>query len=239
MNIYTTKILIIGGGQVGLRALQYSKNKNFAAIVIDENKDCLASSKVDFIETENFFKIIKDIGENQSALMVMKLKELISIVDTFAFDYIIPAIPIHILGQLTVNFFLNKNLQINPSIDLIEKIHQKLDPKIICNYNTNQGIIVASFMPLENKCAPNCMEYLKCPITKIKKPKPLYDIFKDISQGFFSYIMISEQLVPNLGGFSALSMKNYLDFLYSVKDQFIIGTSCMCHGVLNAFEIKN
>lgn len=238
MKVYTRKILIIGGGRVGLSALHYCKNNNFAAIVIDENKDCLVSSKVDIIQTDNYFKIIKDIEEKQSVLMVMKLNELISIVDTFVFDYIIPAIPIHVLGQLTIDFFLNKNVQINPSVTLIEKIHQKLDPNVICNYNASQGIIVASFMPSGNKCAPNCIEHLTCPITRIEKPKPLYEVFKDSSQGFYSFFMISEQLKPNLGGFSSDSIRDFLKMLYSVKDQFIIGTACMCHGIINAFEIK-
>ena len=238
MNNIGDKVLIIGGGKVGLTALQYCRENNYAAIVIDENKDCLVRSEADIIEFENFFKIIQDIKPGQTAFVVMKLNKLISVVNTFVFDYIIPAIPYHLLGKLTNDFFMNKNIEIHPSIDVIKKIRAKIDPNIIYNYDNLQGIIIASFMPTGITCAPNCIEYLKCPITKIEKPKPLYEIFMNAGEGISSYIMISEQLKPNLGGFPARSIKDFLDFLYSVKDQFIIGTACMCHGIINAFEIR-
>ncbi|NHI94332.1 MAG: hypothetical protein EAX96_17705 [Candidatus Lokiarchaeota archaeon] len=238
MNEKDRKILIVGGGKVGSHALQYCRDNNFAAIVVDENIDCYVRPEVDFIENNDIFKVIRDIEKGESALVIINLKELINIIDTFVFDYIIPAIPVHLLGKLTIDFFLNKNIKIKPSMDLIQKIQPNLDPTIICSNNDEEGIIVASYMPAGIKCAPNCIENIICPITKIEKPKPLFEIFQDACMDFPSKILQSKQLIPNLGGFPTESIKEFLDFLYSVNNNFLIGTSCMCHGIINAFEIK-
>ncbi len=238
MNHTQRKILIVGGGRVGQRALDFCKENNFIAVIVDDKPDCLVRKYVDIIEVGDNFEVITKLQGNKAILFVTELSEIPRLLQSYDFEYTIPAVPIHLMGKLCYDYLRAKKFQVKPAANVIRLISKRIDQSLIINYSEKDGIIIASFMPKNQNCAQNCVEYLRCPVTKIQKPKPLYEIFQDACQDFPSMIFISEQLKPNLGGIPKKSMDKFLHFLDSINQQVIIGTSCMCHGVLNAFKIE-
>jgi hypothetical protein len=235
MNKSNTKILIVGGGKVGLDALNYCKENNFTAIILDNDPKCLVHSEVDEIHSNSFIKGVNEI-KNGSILFLMELNELPDILRNINFDYIIPAVPIHLMAKVA-QIFLEKNNRVIFSGQNLHVIKERLNKSIILNSDQKKGILIASFMPKGQICSSNCEEYLICPITGIEKEKPLYEIFRDITRDFNAIILRSRQLKPNLGGFSGKDIKRFFKFLEIVDNEFIIGTACMCHGVINIFKI--
>ena len=240
MSISSKIILIIGGGKVGLDALNFCEKNNYIAIIMDNNPNCLVRPKVEIIESKDYLQIINNIQEIKSALFIMKLDKVINLIKYINFEYLIPAVPIHLMAKLSMDYLSQKNLKIHPSSDIIQIVKKKIDKKLIYNYNKEKGIIVASFMPIGQTCAPNCIEPIKCPVTGIIKQKPLFEKFNELSKEkeFSSIHLISEQLEPNLGGISRKAIINLFKFLDNVNQHFIISTACKCHGIINSFEFK-
>jgi hypothetical protein len=240
MNLSGDRILIIGGGEVGYSALKFCKKNNFSVIIVDSNPHCKVRSEVDVLEMNHDFDKIKQIQADKSILIVINesLNELPSLIQRFEFEYIIPAIPVHAMAKLTYAYLNQKDMEVRPAPDLIKIIKRRIASSLIHCYNEHDGIIVASFMPPGQNCAPNCNESMKCPVTGITKPKPLYELFKDACAGFPAKILVSEQLEPNLGGIPGSSVRELFKFLDLLNDQMIIATSCMCHGIINAIELQ-
>ncbi|MFX1465757.1 MAG: hypothetical protein ACFFA5_04730 [Promethearchaeota archaeon] len=234
------KILVIGGGKVGYNALTFCKKNNFSVIIVDSNPHCKVRSEVDLIEINHDFDNIKEVQAGQSILFVINesLNELPSLIQEFKFEYIIPAIPVHVMAKLTYVYLNQKNIEVKPSPDLIHLIKRRVSPNLIHSYDEKEAIIVASFMPLDQKCSPNCCEFMECPVTGIQKSKPLHGIFNDACKGFPAKILVSEQLEPNLGGIPGHSTKELFNFLDLLNEKMIIGTACVCHGIINAIELQ-
>ncbi|MHA1751010.1 MAG: hypothetical protein ACTSYZ_01450 [Candidatus Helarchaeota archaeon] len=231
------RILIIGGGKVGLDALNFCIENDIIPFIIDKNPDCLVNSKVKLFKIEGTLDFEKEKFDKPLFLQT-KLDKIPNLLQKYKFEYIIPAIPVHIMAKLGIIYLENKNIKIKPAPDLIEIIKNKIPPFLIHSYDKKSGILILSFMPKGEFCIPGCTEHIKCPKTGIIKEKPLYQILEDLTVNFQSIILRSEQLSPNLGGISKHSIKKFLDFINSIDTEFIIGTACMCHGVVNAFEIK-
>jgi hypothetical protein len=140
------------------------------------------------------------------------------------------------MGKLTDVYLKQKGIEVNPSPNLIQLIKRRIDPSLIHNYSQKEGILVASFMPHGLECAPNCCELMECPVTRIKKLKPLHEILNDACSGFSAKILVSEQLHANLGGIPGNSVKELFNFLDLMNRKMIVGTACICHGIINAFE---
>ncbi|MHA1271430.1 MAG: hypothetical protein ACTSPY_16675 [Candidatus Helarchaeota archaeon] len=234
MNFKSKRILIIGGGKVGIEALNFCRKNNLIPYFVDNNPECIVHGVVDQIITN--LNDINDFQFDKSVLFVIDLKYLPKLINAINFDYLIPAIPIHVIGKLVIDYFLTKNIRIKPSKELIHLVYKKIDKILVYKYDETMGIIISSYMPPDQICKPNCIEYLVCPITKIRKEKPLYEYLKEITINYQSMIIISEQLKPSLGGISITSIKGLFKYLNSITGKFIIGTSCKCHGIINAFE---
>jgi len=239
MSLSREQILVIGGGEVGYTALKFCKKNNFSVIIVDSNPHCKIRSEVDLFERNHDFDKIKQIPAGKSILFTINesLNELPSILQRFEFEYIIPAIPIHAMAKLTYVYLNQKGIEVNPSPNLIQFIKTRIDPSLIHSYNQKEGIIVASFMPHGLECAPNCCEFMDCPVTGIEKPKPLHELLKDACKGFPAKILVSKQITANLGGIPGKSVNELFSFIDLLNDQMIIGTACMCHGIINAIEL--
>ncbi|MCK5587764.1 MAG: hypothetical protein KAI34_03450 [Candidatus Lokiarchaeota archaeon] len=238
MSLSREQILVIGGGEVGYTALKFCKKNNFSVIIIDSNPHCKVRSEVDLFERNHDFDKIKQIPAGKSILFAINesLNELPSILQRFEFEYIIPAIPIHAMAKLTYVYLNQKGIEVKPAPDLIQSIKRRIDPSVIHNYDEKEGIIVASYMPYGQECAPNCCEFMECPVAGIEKSKPLHEILKDASIGVPAKILVSKQITANLGGIPGKSVNELFSFIDLLNDQMIIGTACMCHGIINAIE---
>jgi hypothetical protein len=238
MNPSRGQILIMGGGEVGYNALTFCKKNDFSAIIVDSNPICRVRSEVDFFVINHDFDQIKRIQAGKSILFVINesVNELPSLLQRFKFEYVIPAIPIHAMAKLTYVYLKQKGIDVNPSPNLIQLIKTRIDPNLIHNYDQKEGIIIASFMPHGLECAPNCCESMECPVTGIEKLKPLHEILKDACNGFSAKILVSKQLQADLGGIPGNSVEELFSFLDLMNKQMIVGTACICHGIINALK---
>jgi hypothetical protein len=234
------RILVIGGGEVGDKALRFCQKNDYSVLIVDSDSNCQVSSKVDIAEINHNLDRIKQVQTNKSMLFLINrnLDDLPSILQRFNFKYIIPAIPVHVMAKLSYAYLNQKGIEVRPSAKLIRLIKEEIDSNLIHCYKESEGIIVASFMPLNQECASNCAEFMKCPVTGIEKRKSLHELFKNACSkvGIPAKIFVSEQLEHNLGGIQGDSVKELFNFLDSSNEQITIGTSCICHGIINAIQ---
>ena len=78
-----------------------------------------------------------------------------------------------------------------------------------------------------------------CTVTRRRREKPLYLILKDLKGSFESKVIISEQLLPGVGGFRPKVLLTLLEDVKKLKDSaalVLVSTASSCHGVTSALK---
>ncbi|MEM4702614.1 MAG: hypothetical protein QXK77_04195, partial [Archaeoglobaceae archaeon] len=83
----------------------------------------------------------------------------------------------------------------------------------------------------DDTCIQNCSSPEICPVTKIKRPCPMYDLLSFACSE--AHILISHQLAPGLGAIRGEDLLEVLEISRKV-DKLIVATACKCHGVITA-----
>ncbi len=209
--------IVYGGGKYGLKAVEYliRNNRNFVVIDIDSKCEVMRKLKLpDF----------KDENEGNSFLKG-DVKDLIKLFQKLDPEYVFPTAPIHIAGA-----FVAEIHGLDVWYDGIDYALSGLPPKIILS--AGKGSIVVSYNR-DHECLENCSAPDVCPVTKMRKPAPMYDMLKfAVPDGF---IIESIYLKPGLGAIKGQDLKNLIEWAEK-KDKVIVGTACRCHGVLSSFR---
>ncbi len=98
------------------------------------------------------------------------------------------------------------------------------------------GTVYASFATF--LCPDSCVEPEDV-CTKSGEPRVtnLFDVFDEIIvPGYTPVVLRSWQLAPGVGGYPARSLDKMLDAVGQAPGRYLVGTSCRCHGVLDALE---
>ena len=208
--------LIIGCGHFGSRAAKklFQKDPRSKIIIIDKNKKAL--QKVSRLPIET---IISD--------GIIYLSQLLS--EGRKADYIIPAVPLH----LAFEFIL---FQLKPLGGKRRKV-----PPLSGLPNSMMGKTGDLYTSLANfLCSEDCPEPAQyCTITKKRRPKPLYQILKDIEGPFESRVIRSLQLGPGIGGFQPKALLDLLEDIKRKKNSgrsILVSTASRCHGVTSALS---
>jgi len=209
--------LIVGCGHFGSRAVEKLIRKNSHPKITVVDRDEKAIQKISSLPVE------AKVGEGVSYLHQSLLES--------SFDYIIPAVPFH----LAFEFLL---LTLKPFGAKREKV-----PSLSGLPNPMKGKTGDLYTSLANfLCPEDCPEPAQyCSITKLRRPKPLYQILDDIIGPFESRVVRSQQLAPGVGGVRPGAL---LDLLQNIKKRMephrtiLISTSCRCHGVISALSFS-
>lgn len=147
--------------------------------------------------------------------------------------WIIPAVPIHFAFEWILNELKKsgnaKRLPVPASV-----------PGQIPNpYPAPSGSLCASFATF--MCPDTCNEPDEiCTYTKGPRRGNLFEALARIVVPEFGVAVVrSWQLAPGVGGYPEISVREVWERIgESPGGQYLVATSCRCHGVINAFEWK-
>jgi len=209
--------IVFGGGKYGLKAAEYLLSKNREFTVIDTDRECMVMRKLDLPE-------FKD-GRKKGSFIHGSVKELKKILLHHEVEYVFPTAPVHLAA-----LFLKESQNLKTWDDGINIALSGVPPKIILS--AGKGSLVVSYNR-DHECPENCSAPDVCPVTKLRKPAPMYDMLRFAAPD--GYIIESRYLKPGLGAIKGHDLKNLLKWAEK-RDRIVVGTACRCHGVLSSFR---
>lgn len=199
--------IVVGGGKFGLKAVEFLISQRRDFIVIDRNPYCEVNKRLGIK--------IYEVG----------VEKLVEIAEKMNPEWIFPTASVHVIAEAIKYYF-------EPWNEVIDCILSGIPPRLVVS--SGNGSIVLSYNR-DKICIENCNSPEVCPVTKIKRPCPVFKIIR------FAYpeaiVLVSHQIAPGLGAIKGL------DFLEAVrkakeKERVVIATACNCHGVITAFKRK-
>ncbi len=208
--------IIFGGGRYGLKAAEYLLSKNRDFIVIDPDRECLVMEKL---------RLPKFDRTKGGAFIQGSIKELVDVLSEFEVEHVFPTAPVHLAAM-----FLKENLNLEVWNEGINFALSGIPAKIILS--AGKGSVVVSYNR-DYECLENCSAPNVCPVTKLRKPAPMYDMLRFAAPD--GYIIESRYLKPGLGAIKGEDLKNLVKWAEKINEM-IVGTACRCHGVLSSFR---
>ncbi len=209
--------IVFGGGRYGLEAVEYLLKNGRKFVVIDPDKDCAVTRKIK----------LSEFNENRrgNSFLQGSAKELAELFFVLRPEFVFPTAPVHMAALLLSEIF-----QLRPWNERIDYILSGIPPKVILS--VGRGSIVVSYNRDED-CVPNCNAPDVCPVTKTKKPAPMYETLRFAAPDGF--IVESIYLKPGLGAVRGEDIEKLVEWAKS-RDRLVVGTACRCHGVLSSFR---
>ena len=252
------EVIIAGGGKFGLKAIDFIKENNFKTVLIDSNPNCFAAEFASkrFDTLEEFNLNLKDLKDGEIFFLNTDVMIVFDLIEELNPTYIIPVVPIHLMALFITSFLLKFSISLTPNNSLTKKFLEDIDPEILLNQISEEGVVYLSYAKIDEICPDNCSGPISyCPNFKREKPKTITQYLKSY-YGTFNSINIrkekiseitiineSYQLQPGLGGLKGNDIQNILkvlrdnmDLLSHQKFDMIIATTCNCHGVINFYK---
>jgi hypothetical protein len=209
--------IVVGGGKYGVEAAEYLRKNNRAFVIIDRDPECLAAKKL---------KLKKGL-EGKENLVVGDLQEVLELVEKLNPEFVFPTAPMHVAAEL-----LKIKFNLNPDYDSVNCILSSLPLKVVVS--VGKGSVVVSYNR-DKECLPKCSAPDVCPVTKIKKPCPMYELVKfAIPDGL---VLISHQLEPGIGALKGDELKELFHWAKKRIEgdgKIAVATACKCHGIITA-----
>ena len=149
-------------------------------------------------------------------------------------SFIVPAVPVHLAFE-----WLKRKLE--PAFTVLSTPVPEKAAGVLPNpLLAGTGKLYASYAGFV--CPDNCPEPPGiCTVTRSKRKGLLYRDFQSLHvEGFISIGIQSRQLAPGLGGFEPEVLWAALEKIMKTgfEKGFLLGTACLCHGVLDAFKLS-
>lgn len=205
------KVLILGSGKFGRRAVMALQGKNRLVTIADQ---CLAALPE---PTSNLALIYGD------AIDVLCQAGS-------QYTWVVPAIPIHVaLAWLLAQFGAE-------GIDY-EEVDVPADFQVPNPFRINKTLY-ASFA--SHLCPEDCSEPSgTCYLTGEEREQPLHQVLQgQTSDRYEVEVILSHQLAPGVGGIRMLDLHDLFNRLRRRKGRVVLATSCSCHAVIDSFRIK-
>lgn len=197
--------IVVGGGKFGLKAVEFLRAKKRDFVVLDPSDDCEVAKTF----KDNFLKA--------------EAKDLPKLVEKLRPEWIFPTAPIHVVAEAIKHRFKPWNEKVN-------EILAGIPIKIVVS--AGRGSIVVSYNR-DEICIENCISPETCPVTKIKRPCPMFELIKFACSE--AKVIVSHQLAPGIG---AIKGEDFLMVLEEAKkaEKIVVATACKCHGVITALK---
>ena len=217
--------MVVGGGKFGSKAIEYLLKHSEPFIVIDKNEKCTAARNYDLKKLS--IKTVRYPLPKGNYFLVGQAREALILTLRLKPKYIFTTAPIHVAAAL-----IKEKYQLEEWNEGINSILAGIPLKVVVSIGN--GTIVVSYNR-DGICPPNCNAPSICPITKMKRPCPMYKLLSFAAPN--GIVLRSYQLQPGLG---ALKGREVLETLKRCegKDKVIVGTACKCHGVITALKSK-
>lgn len=212
------KILILGAGKFGLRALKLLGNADKTAdVTIVEKRRYVCMS----LKLQNISCVCAD-GIDYLTENLNRTEDV---------DWIVPSIPVHVAFE-----WIKRKLLPNYGVKMLAvpaKIRQRL-PNVMVGRDKGIYVSYADFI-----CPAGCAEPDElCTFTG--KPRPGI-LFKELGsirhRGYHSIVVQSKQLAPGIGGYQSQDLFRALRLVRESNVPVLLSTACKCHGVMHALEV--
>lgn len=210
------KILVLGAGRFGYIAAERLR-KRFP--------------EAEFLVVDHREKRIQKI-ESELGLPTLTHEAMAYLNETPLTDdqWIIPAIPVHV-----ALLWLQKELSAKGKVEPMP-VPSIVDGQLPNPYRTVAGTVYASFATFI--CPDICSEpHEICTHTGLPRLGSLFEEFGKIqADGFDVEVLRSLQLAPGVGGYPASHLRAILDRISSKAGNYLVATSCRCHGVIDGLR---
>ncbi|HMF30909.1 MAG TPA: hypothetical protein VKK79_05825 [Candidatus Lokiarchaeia archaeon] len=232
-------IAIVGGGQFGLRALQWAQKHQRPAVVFDSDPNAQVGAHVNRLFGPEEEWVPEDLVDTPSVLILRDATECIPLIEQLQPEFVIPTIPVHFFAIALLYAAQQEGAEYDPDRDEIAAIAAKLPFDLDIIVNAEDGILTLSYAQEAELCPPNCTgPILYCPIFCRAKPFTITQIITDIAQNMPDcFFAESQQLTAGLGGITGIVYFGALEKIRSYQPpKILVATTCNCHGVVQAFE---
>ena len=212
--------IIAGGGKYGCEAIEYHRTKELNFILVDLDPNCLAVKRYNLKTKDN-------LNANSESFIFGDMKTVLDLIQKYDFIYLFPTAPIHVAAELVKIKF-----SLAPWSEAIDTILAKIPPSIILR--AGRGNLVVSYNRDKN-CVDKCGTPEICPSTGKSKPTTMDRLMRfAYPRGIF---LESYQMDPGMGALKISEIKNLFNRVEK-EDNFVVATTCDCHGVFSAFYKK-
>jgi hypothetical protein len=144
--------------------------------------------------------------------------------------WIIPAVPVHVAFL----WLLDELRRTGECIAM--PVPDTVDAQVPNPYRVPDGTVYASFATFI--CPDACSEPDEiCTHTGAPRPGNLFEALSRIDiPNFHVAVVRSHQLAPGVGGYTGGHIKAVLNAILKAEGNYLIATSCRCHGVINALN---
>lgn len=208
--------IVFGGGKYGSEAVDFLLENGRSFVVLDVDENCVARKKFGLPEYD---------GTERNSFLKGGIKELLDLIEKLSPEFIFPTAPIHLAGALVMNKYGLKTW--NEGVDFILS---GLPSRLVVS--SGRGSVVVSYNR-DEQCLPNCSAPDVCPVTKIKKPAPMYEMVGFAMKDGF--VVKSHYLKPGLGAIKGNDLLKLFEWAES-RDKVFVATACRCHGVITALR---
>jgi hypothetical protein len=146
--------------------------------------------------------------------------------------WIIPAIPVHVAFHWLIEKIKSENRDVaSISVPL------SIDSQVPNPYRSEGETLYASYATFI--CPDNCCEPEGiCMYTRKARLGDLFEKFSEMAEIDFNVVVLrSYQLAPGVGGYPGEHLQKVYQYILDTPGNYLVGTSCRCHGVINALKI--
>jgi hypothetical protein len=210
--------IIVGGGKYGCYAVDFLKQKKRSFVVVDTDPKCLAVRRFGL-------KTPPSLGSDGEYFIHGDLTRALDLIDELKPEFVFPTAPIHIAADMAEIKF-----KLAPWGEAINCIMPGLPETVVLH--AGKGKLVISFNR-DNECIEKCSMPETCPTSKVKKPCTMTKLMEFSCPEAF--ILISHSMAPGMGALKGNELQDFFNWAKN-KKEFVVGTSCDCHGVFSAFK---
>jgi hypothetical protein len=209
-------IWIIGIGKFGLLAVKRLERAfpNSHFVLVDPIKE----------------QLVKASGTNHRLVQADGISFLVkNLHPKTAPDWIVPALPIHLLAEWILGKFTPEKLK---RIKLPINVTATL-PNAFRGDNGDIYVSLADFI-----CPDDCPEpRSSCFVTGLHRNQNMFDLLKTFElPGYGSLTVRSHQLTPGVGGYRPEQLFSVLKQVSFTKGRILLSTACRCHGVVTGLK---
>jgi hypothetical protein len=146
--------------------------------------------------------------------------------------WVVPAVPVHV-----AHLWLMRGLESEGECCSLP-VPEAVDAQVPNPFRVPEGTLYASFADFI--CPDSCSEPdAICTHTKKPRPGNLFEVLGRVDVPDYGVAVLrSHQLAPGVGGCTGASMRALLRAVRATEGNWLIATSCRCHGVVNALNWK-
>ena len=227
-----------GGGSIGSRAADEARRTGARALVIDMDRNCLASrsanaviDNADSVLDVEAGKVLLLIGDGTSILL--------DIMERWVPDVVVPGARGHMAGHLAVAYCRSKGLELTPDPDLMKSMIEALPSQSIVLRDHRLAVIATSYMSEDGTCIDDCEQPDTCPVTGAPLPSPMHDVIEEaLKEVVDNSIILRTSSIRVMGGIRGSGLAAMLSTMGSLEGGRTVGvaTACRCHGIINLFR---